>query len=67
MNKCKGCGRTLQKDEKEYCPACQSKRSSWWKKGLQAVFAVAAAAVYVAVKISRRSNDPGDFDDDDIT
>ena len=35
MKTCEGCGRDLEEDEKDYCPACKStkshKKKRWWE------------------------------------
>ena len=40
MKKCKKCNRPLKEDEDSMCPACKSKKHSFWKRTSEIVLTV---------------------------
>ena len=49
MSKCE-CGRELRPDEKQ-CPACCAKKSHGWKRAVEVITGVFAAALLIAAKV----------------
>lgn len=54
MLKCKNCERELQKDEKEYCPACASNKSYKIKRIVEAVGPMVITIGFIAFKLLRK-------------
>ncbi len=50
MKKCKECGRTLDRDEDVFCPACKSRRDHRWKKIVKVAGVVGSMALAIVTR-----------------
>lgn len=58
MNNCQDCGRSLEQQEKDLCPACKSNKSyknKKWVEVISGAFAIVGTIV-IAILLGRKSN-----------
>lgn len=56
---CKTCGRTLEKEEKDYCPSCKNNNDKQQKSGMAKLgtfLSVAGLAVVGVIELINRKN-----------